>query len=76
VWSFTVTLPVLTARNQEDSILLQWPTNATGFVLVSASNLTATVWTPVSLTPTVVNGFKTITNPITGGMCYFRLSRP
>jgi hypothetical protein len=75
VWSFTVTLPVLTARNQEDSILLQWPTNATGFVLVSASNLTATVWTPVSLTPTVVNGFKTITNPITGGMCYFRLSR-
>jgi hypothetical protein len=57
-----------------NSIVLAWPTNIAGLTLQSTTNLFApTVWTPVSITPSVVNGQNTVTNIISGTQQFFRL---
>jgi hypothetical protein len=56
------------------SVVLSWPTNATGYFLESATNFD---FSPVQdlLAPRVVNGQYVVTNSIFGGQMYFRLSR-
>ena len=73
--------PQLTIAISEIDVVLTWPTKNAGFtydgfVLQSTTNLVSpVVWTTNSLTPVVVNGQNTVTNPFTGTQKFFRLSQ-
>jgi len=57
------------------NVLLSWPSFFTNFVLVSATNLSAPVWSPVSPLPSVVNDQNVVTNSIPGAaQQFYRLS--
>lgn len=56
------------------SVVLMWPTAATGVTLQSSPNLVGPlVWTPVSPPPIVINGQNVVTNPISGGQMFYQL---
>jgi hypothetical protein len=57
-------------------VRIGWPTNATGYVLVSATNLPASTWTGVTNVPTVNGKQFVVTLPSAGGHMFFRLRRP
>jgi uncharacterized repeat protein (TIGR03803 family) len=57
------------------NLLLSWPTNFTGFILQSATDLNSPVWTTNLPAPVVVKGHYTVTNPISGTQQFFRLSQ-
>jgi hypothetical protein len=60
----------------ESAVILSWPTNATDFTLQSTTNLgSSAIWTTNLPTPVVLNGQFTVTNPISGGQQFFRLSQ-
>lgn len=71
-------IPVSATRNNVDG---RWPTNYAGFdysgyILQSTTNLGSSgVWTANSPAPVVVNGQKTVTNPISGTQQFFRLNQ-
>ncbi|HUA39512.1 MAG TPA: hypothetical protein VMA35_14060 [Candidatus Sulfopaludibacter sp.] len=56
------------------NVVLTWPTNIAGFNLESATNLTGAAWSVVIPAPVVINGLNTVTNPVSGGRTFFRLS--
>jgi uncharacterized repeat protein (TIGR03803 family) len=77
---FSISLPVpqpqLTISGTIGSVVLTWPTNAVGFTLESSTNLGSPAsWTAVSAMPIVINGQNTVTNPISGGQQFYRLSQ-
>jgi uncharacterized repeat protein (TIGR03803 family) len=58
------------------SAILSWPTNATGLILQSTTNLVSPIaWTPVTPGPVVVNGFNIVTNPIASSAMFYRLGQ-
>jgi hypothetical protein len=58
------------------NVILMWPTNATGFILQSTTNLgSSAIWTTNSPAPVVINGQYAVTNPISGRQQFFRLSQ-
>jgi uncharacterized repeat protein (TIGR03803 family) len=68
--------PQLMITPSGDNVVLTWPTNATGFILEFATNLVSpTVWNTNSTAPVIINGQNTVTNPITGALQFFRLSK-
>ena len=68
--------PTLTITYLGSNVILSWPTNTTGFVLQSTSNLIpSAVWSGVSPSPVVVNARNTVTNPITGAGKFYRLAQ-
>jgi uncharacterized repeat protein (TIGR03803 family) len=70
-------VPQLAAIRSGANIVLKWPTNATGFVLQSTTNVaTQAVWPTVSPAPVVVNAQNTVTNIISGTMKFYRLVKP
>jgi uncharacterized repeat protein (TIGR03803 family) len=71
-----VSLPELTIVASGNNVVLTWPSEATGFILQSTTNLVSpSVWTAVPTPPVVVNGQNTVTNPISGTEQFFRLSQ-
>jgi hypothetical protein len=69
-----LTLPTVSMTFSGADIIVTWPTNATGFTLQSATNLTSPAgWSTNSPAPVVVNGQNTVTNPISGTQKFFRL---
>jgi uncharacterized repeat protein (TIGR03803 family) len=71
-----VTAPQLMITPGLGTIVLTWPSNATGFTLQSSTSLgSSAVWTTVYPTPIIVNGQNTVTNPISGAQQFFRLSQ-
>jgi glucuronoarabinoxylan endo-1,4-beta-xylanase len=68
--------PVLSALVQNQNLLLFWPTNASSFHLVSSSNLGNPGWLPVPGTPAPAGGQLVVTNGMTNGVSYFRLTKP
>jgi hypothetical protein len=70
-----VTPPTLGFTRNGAQIMLNWPTNFTGFTLETTTNLPPTSWTTNSILPTIVNGQYTVTNPISGGAKFFRLKK-
>jgi uncharacterized repeat protein (TIGR03803 family) len=77
---FSISLPVippqLSITPAGGSIILTWPTKATGFTLQSTTNLVSpALWTPVSQAPIVINGQNAVTNPISGTRQFYRLSQ-
>ena len=60
-----------------ESMIVSWPTNATGFTLQSTPSLTPPVtWNDVTNQPTVLGGLITVTNPISSAAEFFRLRMP
>jgi hypothetical protein len=68
--------PVLAIIPSGTNVLLEWPTNATGYTLQFASNLTSSVWSTNLPAPVVVNTNKVVTNAISGTTRFFRLQGP
>jgi hypothetical protein len=67
----------LNVKSSGANVVLTWPVYPDGFVVESASNLTAfTVWSPLSATPTVTNNQKQVTLGTTNAGQFFRLQRP
>ena len=67
--------PVLTIRPSGINVILTWPTNATGYTLVSATNLASPVWLTNFPAPVVVNTNNAVTNGIIGTRKFYRLSQ-
>jgi hypothetical protein len=67
--------PVLAIIKSGTNVLLEWPTNAAGYTLEFASNLTSSAWSTNLPAPVVVNTNKVVTNGISGTQKFYRLSR-
>ncbi len=69
--------PRLAIAHSGDTVQLSWPTNATGFVLQSATTLAnGGDWQDSSLMPTETNGQEVATVTPTGPRAFFRLLGP
>ena len=67
--------PRLTITSAGTNFVLTWPTNATGFILQSTTNLnSSTNWSTVAPLPVIVNGQNTVTNRVSGAQQFYRLS--
>jgi uncharacterized repeat protein (TIGR03803 family) len=72
--------PQLTISASAGNVILTWPTNFagfdyTGYKLQSTTNLLSPLWNTNLPPPVVVNGQRTVTNPISGIRKFFRLSQ-
>lgn len=67
--------PKLQISPTGSQVTLQWPANATGFTLQSATNLVGGTWNTVAGTPTVINGLNNLTLPPTQSKTYYRLKQ-
>jgi hypothetical protein len=71
------TPPQLTIIRSAANVILSWPTNATGFVLQSATTLAnGGDWQDSSLIPTIVGDQKVVTLNPTVASGFFRLRGP
>ena len=70
-------LPTLIAKPGANAMILSWPADAAGFKLQSTPNLTQPViWVDVTNLPAVIGAKFTVTNTISGGAQFYRLSKP
>jgi hypothetical protein len=69
-------VPELTIIPSGTNVILEWPTNATGFTLQSTTNLSPAVWSAVSPAPVVVNTNNVVTNTTSGRQHFYRLDNP
>ena len=70
-----ITLPSLSIHVTGGKLVITWPDTATGYTLMSATNLGSSVtWSTVTNTPVIVNGSYTVTNAIAGGQKFYSLS--
>jgi uncharacterized repeat protein (TIGR03803 family) len=70
-----ITPPELTIIPSQNSVILAWSTNSTGFTLQSTTNLGSPIWTSASPPPVMVSDLYTVTNPISGTQQFYRLAR-
>ena len=68
--------PSLAISRCNTDVILQWRTNAVGFVLESAPTVPSTVWTPVAETPQALEDRFSVTQPVAAGTVFYRLRRP
>jgi len=68
--------PALTIIHSGTNVLLEWPTNATGYTLQFTGNLTSSVWGTNLPAPVVLNTTNVVTNGISGTARFYRLSSP
>jgi hypothetical protein len=73
-------LPQLTITRSGTNVILTWPTNMEGFsyagyTLQFTTNLSTAAWSTNLPAPVVVNGFYTVTNPISGTHKFYQLSQ-
>jgi hypothetical protein len=72
----TIAAPTLQAQVSGKNFILAWPTNATGYVLQTTTNLAAAnSWTAVTNTPATVNQQSVVTNQISGAARFYRLKQ-
>jgi uncharacterized repeat protein (TIGR03803 family) len=72
--------PQLSVTPSADKIVVSWPTNYagfdyTGYTLQSAANLASPVWNTNLPAAVVINGQNVVTNPVSAGQQFFRLSQ-
>jgi len=68
--------PALQIRLSGTNVILTWPLSVAGYVLQATDKLTPTnSWTTVSNVPVIVNFEYAVTNQISGGSRYYRLSQ-
>ena len=68
--------PILAILESGTNVLVQWPTNVSGYTLAFASNLTSSPWSINLPAPVVVNTNEVVTNSISGMARFFRLQSP
>ena len=68
-------LPVLIGIRQGGSMVLSWPASFAGFGLESTPTMSNAAWSLVVPAPTIVNGDYTVTNSITTGSEFYRLTK-
>ena len=74
VFSLSLPTPQLAITFSGSGVVMIWPTNLLNFTLQSTTNLDP-VWSPVPLSPVIINGQNVVTNPISGApQQFFRLS--
>jgi len=73
--SFLVRPPVSLKYSQQ-SLVLTWPAEPSGFQLQASPNLSSTQWTNVSTTPVPQGTNLTVTLPVGPGTQFFRLIGP
>ena len=67
-------LPQLVITRSGTNVIVNWPTNFTGFTLLSTTNLaTSTVWITNTPAPVVVSTNNTVTNGISDTQKFYRL---
>jgi len=69
----TSAVPQLSISLVGETVVLTWPTNATGFTLQATTNLASPIWTSNLPAPVVINGQNTVTNPVSGAQRFYRL---
>jgi hypothetical protein len=67
--------PPLTIAGSVGSVVLFWPSTATGFELYSSDAPAGGVWTKVSATPIDIGGQKLVTVPTSSTQKFFRLEK-
>ncbi|MBM3883762.1 MAG: hypothetical protein FJ387_29325, partial [Verrucomicrobia bacterium] len=70
-----VSRPNLSISKQGGDLVFTWPANVSGFTLEYTTNLPATSWTSNPILPVIVGQNYTVTNPITDGNKFFRLTK-
>jgi len=74
--SVSASPPKLALTPAGPDVILTWPTNAAGFTVDSATNLSPPiVWTTNATAPVVVSTNNVVTNAITGNRKFYRLSQ-
>jgi hypothetical protein len=71
-----INLPKLAITHLSNSVVLSWPSTATGFNLEQTSNLTVGSWATATNTPSMAGGNKVVTNTLTASTTFYRLHRP
>ena len=72
-----VTPPALTIAAVGPNVELSWSAFAPEYLLVTRTNLLVTNgWSPVAVTPVIINGRHTVTLPATNSPVYFNLYGP
>jgi autotransporter-associated beta strand protein len=69
-------LPILSILRASTNVVLSWPTNVTGFMLESRTNVNSGIWMAVSPAPVVIGTNNVVTNAVTGAQQYYRLRNP
>jgi uncharacterized delta-60 repeat protein len=73
---FIPPLPSLTIARADSSVIISWPTGATGVGLFESTNLSNSCWSPVAQSM-VTNGSQiSVTVPTSAGSKFFRLKSP
>jgi hypothetical protein len=67
--------PALQISHVGSQITLRWPANATSFSLQSTTDLVGGTWTPVSGTPTNINGVNNLTLSASQARTFYRLKQ-
>jgi len=71
-----ITAPALQAQVLGNNFILSWPASASGYVLETTTNLTATnSWTAVANMPALLNQQSVVTNQISGAARFYRLKQ-
>jgi len=72
-----VSQPTLTIARSGSNVILSWPTTSSGFTLQSNTSLPNSAgWVTVSPSPVIVGSNYNVTNSISGGVTFYRLSHP
>jgi hypothetical protein len=78
---FSITFPLpspppLSILRSGTNVVLLWPTNASVFTLLYATNLVSPIsWSNATTAPIVLNGQNAVTNPALGKELFYRLSQ-
>jgi hypothetical protein len=67
--------PTLGIMGSGNSVVLFWPSSATGFDLFAADSPRDSQWTKVATAPVEIAGQKIITLPTAGARKYYRLQK-
>jgi cell wall-associated NlpC family hydrolase len=69
--------PTMTTFRSGSKLVLSWGTNWSGYVLYSATSLSAqATWTKVSTTPVVIGALNMVTNTMPQNALFYRLALP
>jgi methionine-rich copper-binding protein CopC len=74
--SATGPAPGLTIIPAGTNVLVEWPTNATGYTLQYSTDLASSAWSTNLPAPGIVSTNRVVTNGISGTQRFFRLSKP
>ncbi len=67
--------PKLSVASVGSNVIVSWPTNASGFTVVSRESLNAGSWAPVGVSPVISGTNNQVTLPITSTAQFFGLSK-